>query len=76
MSVVMEEVTRHATLRELEHELGQSEQTAILLEALRDAWETIDELIGRFGLERATELVLCESRERARCAYLVQVDEG
>ena len=75
MSVVMEEVTRYSTLRELEHELGQSEQTAILLEALRDIWETLDELIGRFGLERATELILCESRERAKYAYLVQVDE-
>ena len=75
MSVVMEEVTRHATLRELEHELGNTEQTAILLEALKDAWENIDELIGRFGLERAIELMLCESRERAKYAYFVQVDE-
>jgi hypothetical protein len=62
--------TRYETLKALQHELGNTEQTAILLEDLQDAWHTVDQLIGRFGLERATELVVCESQEQATHAYL------
>ena len=73
MSVVMVEAppkTRYETLQALQCELGNTEQTAMLLDDLQDAWHTVDQLIGRFGLERARELVLCESQQQATYAYL------
>jgi hypothetical protein len=80
MSVVMVEVppitkTRHKTLQELQQELGDTEHTAILLDDLQAAWNTLDHFIGMFGLERARELLVCESQEQAAFAYFPQVDE-
>ena len=67
--------TRHETLQELQQELGNTECTAFLLDYIQEAWETMDMLIGSFGLERASQIILCESRARALSAYFLQIEK-
>jgi hypothetical protein len=48
----------------LRHELGDSQETEILIDWLLDMWETMDLLVQRFG-ERAHKIIhvpACETR--------------
>jgi hypothetical protein len=49
--------TRTEILTELQHRLGQSEQTEHLIDWVLDIWETRDLLVKRFGWMYASEIV-------------------
>jgi hypothetical protein len=53
----MEVSTRMVIEKQLRRELGPCEETEILLDWLRDTWETGDLLEKRFGTERARALI-------------------
>jgi len=54
---VPEQATRQDILRVVLHELGDSEETQHLLDALQELWETKDLLSRRFGPEAARKLI-------------------
>jgi hypothetical protein len=67
-----EKPTRHHIEGVLQHELGNTEETAHLFDHLKDAWETLDLLIMRFGMEGAQKLINASSSfipEKEREAY-------
>ncbi len=49
--------TRYYLQRVLEHELGNTEETAHLLDHILEAWETLDRLSERFGQEIALKIL-------------------
>ncbi len=53
----MEVPTRMVIEKQLRSELGPCEEMEILLDWLRDAWQTRDLLEKRFGAERARTLI-------------------
>lgn len=48
---------RPMMIRLLEHELGASEETAMLIDHLWEMWETIDLLVQRFGQDTAFKMI-------------------
>jgi hypothetical protein len=57
LSNLPEEPTRYHIQSVLQHELGDTEATAHLLDYLQEAWETFDMLIERFGQEDAHKIM-------------------
>ncbi len=61
---------REILVRVLLQELGESEETRVLIDWIRDLWETLDMLTERFGEEttikiiRAPEIMYIDVRER------------
>jgi hypothetical protein len=53
--------TRSHILTMLKHELGENEETEILCDYLKDAWEILDTIINRFGVEQARKMILAPS---------------
>jgi hypothetical protein len=53
--------TRYYVLQVLRHELGNTEETEHLLDCIREAWETMDILIERFGGETAQKILTASS---------------
>jgi hypothetical protein len=56
-----EKPTRYHIEEVLRHELGNTEDTALLLDSLKYAWETLDLLIERFGGEDAHKILTASS---------------
>lgn len=50
--------TRHYLHTIIQHELGDTEKTAILLDHIMEAWETLDMLIDQFGTENAIKIIM------------------
>ena len=59
-------ITRLDVLAVLRHELGNSEETAILCDYLQDMWQTIDILRDRFGVEQAQKIIFAPSSSFAQ----------
>lgn len=53
--------TRYYLKQVLLHELGDTEETAILLDDIQAAWETMDLLIERFGQEDTQKILTAPS---------------
>jgi hypothetical protein len=58
---VPEKPTRYDIEKVLWHELGNTEKTAHLLDYLKEAWETLDLLTERFGIEDARKMIIVSS---------------
>jgi hypothetical protein len=67
---VPEKPTRYDMEKVLLHELGNTEETAHLLDYLKEAWETLDQLIERFGMGSAHKIMLVSS------SFLREKEEG
>src|SRR5436305_8072386 len=68
------ETTRDALIASLRKEWGDTEETAFLLDYLQAAWETVDLLRDKLGIEKALTLILCESN-REMPEYFSPFDE-
>lgn len=55
--------TRFASIDELRHMLGHSEETEHMIDWIQDAWQTYDLLIKRIGREHAHQII--NAMERA-----------
>ena len=54
---VPEESTRYSIEKVIKYELGDTEESAKILDYVRDAWETVDLLIAKFGKEDAYKIL-------------------
>jgi hypothetical protein len=68
--------TRYSVAEQLKRELGDTEETAILLDYLEDAWETLDLFKEKVGAEQALAIILC-GFSKELCMYRSpHIDEG
>ena len=61
LEAIPEQPTRVHVREMLQQELGESEETAQMLDGIDDLWDTVDQLQARFGAEGARKIVSARS---------------
>lgn len=58
MKIIEEmQATRYEILEKIREELGESEETEMLVDYIQDLWETVDLLKRKFSQERTLEIM-------------------